>query len=95
MYASVRRYEIDPASLDYLKSRVEEEFVPIVSGLPGFVAYYVVSEGTGKIISINIFEDKAGADESTSRASDWVGKNIASLLPYSLEITAGEVIVHR
>ena len=69
MYASVRRYEIDPASLDELKGRVEEGFVPIVSGVPGFVAYYVISRGDGTVISINIFEDKAGADESTRRAA--------------------------
>ena len=95
MYASVRRYEVDPASLNELKSRIEEGFVPIVSGVPGFVAYYVVSEGDGTIISINIFEDKASADESTRRASDWVKENLASLHPYAPEITAGEVIVHR
>ena len=93
MYASVRRYEIDPASLDDLKGRVEEGFVPIVSSMHGFVAYYVVSEGDGTVISINIFEDKAGSDESTRRAADWVGENLASLLPYAPEITAGEVIV--
>ncbi len=93
MYASVRRYEIDPASLDELKGRVEEGFVPIVSGVPGFVAYYVVSAGDGEVISINLFEDKAGADESTRRAADWVGENLASLLPNAPEVAAGEVIV--
>ncbi len=93
MYASVRRYEIDPASLDELKGLVEEGFVPIVSGVPGFVAYYVVSEGDGTVFSINIFEDKAGADESTRRAADWVGENLASLLPNAPEVAAGEIIV--
>ncbi len=68
-------------------------FVPIVSGVPGFVAYYVVSEGDGAVISINIFEDKAGADESTRRAADWVRENLAFLLPNAPEVAAGEVIV--
>ena len=95
MYASVRRYGIDPASLDELKGRVEEGFVPIVSGVPGFVAYYVVSSGDGEVVSINIFENKAGADESTRRAADWVGENLASLLPNAPEVAAGEVIVHK
>ncbi len=93
MYASVRRYEIDPASLDDLKGRVEEGFVPIVSGVPDFLAYYVVSSGDGEVISINIFEDEAGADESTRRAADWVEENIASLIPSVPEVAAGEVIV--
>ncbi len=93
MYASVRRYEIDPASLDELKGLVEEGFVPIVSSVPGFVAYYVMSGGDGTVFSINIFEDKAGADESARRAADWVGENLATLLPDAPEVTAGEVIV--
>ncbi len=81
MYASVRRYEIDPASLDELKGWVEEGFVPIVSGVPGFVAYYIVSAGEGEVVAINVFEDQASAEESTRRAADWVGENIASLIP--------------
>ncbi len=93
MYASVRRYEIHPASLDELKSRVEEGFVPIVSSVPGFVAYYVISEGDGTVFSINIFEDKAGADESTRRAADWVEENLVSLLPSAPDVASGEVIV--
>ena len=68
-------------------------FVPIVSGVPGFVAYYVVNAGDGSVISINIFEDKAGADESTRRAANRVRENLASLLPDAPEVTAGEVIV--
>ncbi len=95
MFASVRRYEIDPASLDELKGRVEEGFIPVVSGVPGFVAYYVVRAGDGEVVSINIFEDEAGADESTRRAADWVGENLASLLPNAPEVAAGDVIVHK
>ncbi len=53
MFASVRRYGIHPASLDELKSRVEEGFIPIVSSVPGFLAYYVISEGDGTVFSIN------------------------------------------
>ena len=93
MYASVRRYGIHPASLDELKSRVEEGFVPIVSSVPGFVAYYVISEGDGTVFSINIFEDKAGADESTRRAADWVEENIASLVSSTPDVASGKVIV--
>ncbi len=66
-----------------------------MSGVPGFVAYYVVNAGDGSIISINIFEDKAGADESTRRAADGVRENLASLLPKAPEVAADEVIVRK
>ncbi len=93
MYASVRRYKMDPAFVGELKHRVEESFIPVVSGVPGFVAYYVVSAGDGEVVSINIFEDHVGAEESTRRAADWVMENLATLLPDAPEVTAGEVIV--
>ncbi len=95
MYASVRKYQMDPASVDELTRKVEGGFVPIVSGVPGFIAYYVVDGGDGTVLSINIFENQAGAEESTKRAADWVGKSIASLLPNAPEVTAGEVPVHK
>ena len=94
MYASVRHYKMDPASVEELNRRVREGFIPIVSELAGFVAYYVVNSGEGEIISISIFEEQGGADKSTGSASDWVEENIASLLPTAPEVTAGEVIMH-
>ena len=95
MYASVRRYEMDPGSVDELMRRVEEGFVPIVSKAPGFIAYYALDAGDGVVDSINIFEDQAGAEESDRRAADWVKENVASLLPNPPEATAGDVRVHK
>ena len=93
MFASVRRYKVDPASIDELKRRVEEAFITIVSSVPGFVAYYVVGGDDGTVFSINIFEDQSNAEDSTRRAATWVEENIASLLPDVPEVTVGEVIV--
>lgn len=95
MYASIRRYEMDPGSVDELMRRVEEGFVPIVSKAPGFIAYYVLDAGDGVVASINIFEDQAGAEESDRRAADWVKENVASLLLNPPEATAGDVRVHK
>ena len=45
MYVAVRRYEgaTDPQRVGQV---VDEFFVPIISELPGFVAYYAVDAGT-------------------------------------------------
>jgi len=95
MFASVRRYRMDPLGVDELITRVEQEFVPIVSKSPGFVAYYAVDAGNGIVTSISIFEDQKGAEQSSLAAADWVGRRIASLLPTPPEITAGEVRVAK
>jgi hypothetical protein len=48
MYATVRRYEgvADPSEVGRL---VEEGFIPIISEIPGFVAYLLVDAGDGVI----------------------------------------------
>lgn len=95
MYISVRRYKMEPGSVDELMRRVNEGFVPIISKGPGFKAYYALNAGAGVVASISIFETQAGAEESNKMAADWVKQNIAPLLPTPPEVTAGEVGVHK
>jgi hypothetical protein len=77
-----------------IAKRAQEGFVPILSGTPGFVAYYGINAGNGVITTINIFEDQAGAEESNRRATAWVKENLATLVEGPPEITAGDVTFH-
>jgi hypothetical protein len=95
MYATVRRYEgiTNPAEAG---RRVTESFVPLVSQLSGFVAYYWVDAGGGVMVSTSIFKDQASAQESNKKAADWVRQNnLASLYPNPPQITAGEVVAYK
>jgi hypothetical protein len=91
MYAAVRRYEgvTDPAEAG---RRVNEGFVPLIRQVPGFVAYYWVDAGGGVMVSTSVFEDQAGAAESTKRAAEFVRENLASLLPNPPQVTEGEIV---
>ena len=92
MYATVRRYEgvTNPAEAG---RRVAESFVPLISQLPGFIAYYWVDAGAGVMFSTSVFRDQASAQESNRKAADWVRQNhLASLYPNPPQITAGEVV---
>ncbi|WP_328404787.1 hypothetical protein OHS70_36460 [Streptomyces sp. NBC_00390] len=91
MYAAVRRYEgvTDPAEAGRL---VDEGFVPLMRQVSGFVAYYWVDAGNGVMISTSVFQDQAGAEESVSKAADYVRDNLASLLPNPPQVTAGKVV---
>jgi hypothetical protein len=91
MYAAVRRYEgvTDPAEAARL---VNEGFVPLMREVSGFVAYYWLDAGDGVMVSTSVFQDRAGAEESISRATDFVRDNLASLLPNPPQIMAGEVV---
>jgi hypothetical protein len=91
MYAAVRRYEgvTDPAEVARL---VKEGFVPLVRQVPGFVAYYWVDAGENVLVSTSVFQDRAGAEESNLRASNFVRDNLASMLPLPPQIMAGAVV---
>jgi hypothetical protein len=94
MYATVRRYE-SVTNPSEAARRVNEGFVPLISQVPGFVAYYWVDAGGGVMISTSVFQDKAGAEESNRRAADYVRQNLVSLLPNPPQITAGEVVAYK
>jgi hypothetical protein len=94
MYVAVRRYEgvTDPKEAGRL---VDEGFVPIISEIPGFVAYYWVDAGDGVMVSTSVFEHKDAEEESTFRAGEFVAQNLSPLLPNPPQVTAGEVVAHK
>lgn len=69
-YAVVRVRKVRPEfSAEEVSQSVAENFVPIVREVPGFVSYFVVADDEQHSwVSVGIFTDKAGADESTERA---------------------------
>ncbi|GAA3372866.1 hypothetical protein GCM10020367_30430 [Streptomyces sannanensis] len=91
MYAAVRRYEgvTDPAEAG---RRVNEGFVPLVRQVSGFVAYYWVDAGSGVMVSTSVFQNQAGAEESSKKAADFVRDNLTSLFPNPPQVMAGQVV---
>jgi len=87
----MRRYKIKAGSLDEITRRAEQGFVPLVSQIPGFVANYAVDVGNDVVVTISIFQDQAGEEESTRRAADWVKQNVAEFIEGGVEVTAGQV----
>jgi len=94
MYVTVRRYE-GVTDVSEAGRLVEEGFIPIISEIPGFVAYYWVDAGEGVMVSTSVFEHKDAEEQSNWRAGDFVANNLASLLPNPPQITAGELVAHK
>ena len=95
MYAAIRRYHTDPDSVDEVARRVSEEFVDIISDMPGFVAYFALSPGQGEFGTVSVFEDQQSAEESNRRAEEWVNQNASDLLPTPPDFAAGEVVAYK
>ena len=94
MYVAVRRYE-GVSDAQKVARLVEEDFVPIISEMPGFVAYYCVDAGDGVMVSTSVFEHKDAEERSTFLAGEFVAEHLAHLLPNPPQITAGEVVVYK
>ena len=90
-YLTVRRYDGVTNSKEAAR-RVREEFIPLISKLPGFISYYWVDEGDNVMVSVSVFETREAEEESNRIAADFVKQHIAPLLPNPPQITAGQVV---
>ena len=92
METVVRNYRSSPGLADELVKR-SGEVEELISGVPGFVAYYLVKTATG-MTTISVFEDAAGAEESTKRAAAFVKENVAAIAGEPPEVIEGETVIH-
>ena len=94
MFAAIRYYRTDPGSIESVVRRVEEGFVPLLRETPGFVSYFVLTPRQGEMVSVSVFEEQRGAEQSNAMAEDWVRQNVSELLP-SPEFADGQVVVYE
>jgi hypothetical protein len=94
MYVAVRRYEgvTDPQKAGQL---VDEGFIPIISEIPGFVAYYWVDAGEGVMVSTSVFEHKDAEEQTNYLAGQFVREHLAPLMPNPPQITTGKVVAYQ
>jgi len=99
MYATIRRYTpkaaLDQKAFDGLKQRIEDGFVPMAQEIRGFHCYYAVNVGNKQLITIGLFDDKAGAAESTRKAAEFVKKDPMKDQLGSPEIFEGDLLVAK
>jgi hypothetical protein len=89
MYVVVRRYSGASALVDAMIPR-EQEIRDLISGVPGFRAYYAIRGSGGTVATITVCDSKEGTDESIRRAADWVRANVSGVSISPPEITEGE-----
>ena len=91
MYAVIRAYAGNSELADTLAEH-EEDIRQLIGGINGFKAYYLLklAEGTS---TISVFDDEAGAAESSRAAAAWLAENLPDLNVAAPYVTAGEVLV--
>ena len=81
MYAVVRTYSGAGTRefFDLLEKR-ESEVEAVMRSVPGLVSYTLVRSGEGGI-AMTVCDDKAGAEESTRVAREWIRQNAPGIGP--------------
>lgn len=90
MHATIRNYSGGGALADALVEH-QDEVRDLISGIDGFRAYYIVRDGDG-VTTFSVFDDEAGADESTRAAAAWIAENLGDLGLAPPEVTSGPVL---
>ena len=97
MFAAIRYYQAEPPSIDEVVRRVQEDFVPVIRDVAGFVSYLLLvpSGREEEIVSVSVFEDQQSAEESNRKATEWVAQNLSELLRPNPEFADGQVVVYE
>jgi len=92
MYVVVRSYSGQGASelFDLLAQR-EGDVKALISGVPGFSSYAAVRSGNAGV-TVTVCDDKAGTDESSRRAAEWVKDNVSTTVD-APAITEGSTVL--
>jgi hypothetical protein len=94
MYTTVRHYE-GVTDMGAVVQEIKEGFLDSIRQVPGFVDYSVLDAGGGTLVTISVFEDRSGMEESDRRAAQWIQEhNLASYIPNPPQISEGEVVAH-
>ena len=100
MYASVRKYAVDPDRIEEVMHRVDETFAPRLEEMPGFIAYQAIPagldrSGEGRLFTVTICDDLDAAERSAALAAEFVREQLGDVHIERLEAASGEVAVNR
>lgn len=94
MFTTVRHYQDEANDIVEQVRPHAARLRGLMSGIDGFVAYYLVDSGDGSLVTVSVFDDRAGAEESTRAAAKLIGElGLGDALPNPPTIMQGEVVV--
>lgn len=91
MYVVIRTYEQAGALADAMQVR-QQEVTDLIRGVPGFVAYYATRLGDS-LTTVTVCESRAGTQESTRVAGEWVKRNVTGASIGAPQIAEGETFL--
>jgi hypothetical protein len=96
MFATIRRYTatetIPQKDITEFRHLISDGFLPMVKDIEGFHGYHVFVSDK-ELCTVSIFDTKAGAEESTRKAAEFVRKTPLPLQVGAPEVIEGEVLI--
>ena len=93
MHVAIRSYSQrgGPELFDALAKR-DKDVQALISTVPGFISYEAFRNDSGGQ-TVTVCRDKAGTDESSRRAAEWVKENIGVTVDPPT-VTEGSTVLH-
>lgn len=92
MFATVRSYAGSGELADALVEN-ESAVRELISGIGGFQAYYLIRSASGGAVSVSVYDDEAGIEESNRVAAEWIRENLPDLEVSPPQVSSGEVAI--
>ena len=94
MHAVVRSYSGAGASplFELLEER-KDEVESIIRGVTGFVSYTLIRTADGGA-TVTVCQDKAGTDESSRVAREWIQENASDIGAPAPTVSEGAAVLH-
>jgi len=95
MFASMRRYRLQPELSAEFTRRVDESFADAIAAQPGFVSYQLIDCGGGDLFTLSIFVEPDQAEASRELAQRWTEDSLQDIDHTRFEAIHGESLVSR
>lgn len=95
MFASMRRYRVQPESLQEFVRRVDATFADQIAARDGFVSYELIDCGEGDLFTLSIFDEIAQAEASRDLARSWTERELADIDHTRFDAVHGESLISR
>jgi hypothetical protein len=89
LYASIRTYDGNPELADQLGG-YRGDIEQLLGSIPGFRHWVCVRTDNGTV-TVTVCDDKAGVEESITRAGNWLKEHASDVTFTTPEIANGEI----
>ena len=94
MYTVIRTYNIFPMTIEDFSQDVQDNLLPILRQMPGFMAYDLAEIGDHEVVVVSTFDSLTDAKMAARLTMEWVGKHPELYFHGFSKPLAGQVRVH-